>query len=41
MTSKDAMKQIFGVSSINNIFLNEIREITFQQIKAISLRGIK
>ena len=41
MTNREAMKQVFGVNSINGIFLDKIREITFQQTKAVSLRGVR
>ena len=41
MTAGEIRKGIFGVNDINSMFLKQIREITFQQTKMLSLRGLK
>lgn len=41
MTAAETRKQVFGVNDIDAIFLRKINEITFQQTKALTLRGIK
>jgi len=41
MTVAEIRKQVFGVNDINAVFLGKIREITFQQTKMLSLRGLK
>jgi hypothetical protein len=41
MTVAEIRKNVFGVSDINNAFLNKIAELTFQQTKMLSLRGLK
>lgn len=41
MTVADVRKSVFGVPEINNIFLKQIAELTFQHTKLDSLRGSK